>query len=139
LPRGLGDDPLARKRSPPTSVTDESTPVAVAPEGSHNDVFFRRRKESPLRVPAGTPTQAVSEAPEIAEVNDIVRVAEAAQTSHPAESPAPPADEPVAAAQATPSLTEMPEVPQSEASGKAQQEARKGGGFFRRLFGRRAK
>jgi hypothetical protein len=115
--------------------------VAVAPKASHNDVFFRRRSEDPLPVSASTPKQEATETPEIAEVNDIVRIAEAAQASKPTfvESPSSAADEPVVAIQTPPPVTEETAAPQAEASGEAQPEPRKAGGFFRRLFRRHAK
>jgi hypothetical protein len=85
--------------------------------------------------------QAANETPEIAEVNDIVRIAEAAQASKPTfvESPPSAAEEPVAVVQTLPLLTEKPVTPQTTTSTEAQPEPRKSEGFFRRLFGRHAK
>jgi hypothetical protein len=144
LPRGLGDDPLTRKRPSSSNATNDainkSSPVAVAPQTSHNDVFFRRRSEDTRQVSASAQKQAANETPEIAEVNDIVRIAEATLASKPAfvEPPHPAADEPVIVVQTPPPLAEEPGAPQTEASKEAQPEPRKSGGFFRRLFRRHA-
>jgi hypothetical protein len=121
--------------------TDKSSPVAVPPLASHNDVFFRRRSEDPQPISASTQKQAANETPEIAEVNDIVRIVEAAQASKPTfvESQPSAADEPVAVVQTPPPLTERPAAPQTETSTEAQPEPRKSEGFFRRLFGRHAR
>jgi hypothetical protein len=110
--------------------------VAVPPLAFHNDVFFRRRNEDPQPVSASIPKQATKETPEIAEVNDIVRIAEAAQASKPTvvESLPPAVDEPVGIVQTPPPL-----APQTGASTETQPEPRKGEGFFRRLFGRHTK
>lgn len=108
MPRGLGDDPLARKRgrksksSPSQDLTDEpSSERAADPLQqdtattlvlSHNDVFFKRRGEvsspteedvvaqQPDRVgPDGRTDPA--KIPEISEAFDIVRIAEVVQST----------------------------------------------------------
>jgi len=144
LPRGLGDDPLKRKRS--SSARAKSVPSAqpdrsAAQQTSHNDVFFRRRSEDNQAAQAGAPQQLAVETPEIAEVNDIVRVAEAAQAGKPrfVESPRPAIDEPSVVVEAPPPVTEGPAAPQTEDSSEAKPEPPKSGGFFKRLFGRHGK
>jgi hypothetical protein len=108
LPRGLGDDPLARRKDrrrkntstgdttdipAPTQATGPlATTATVDQIVSHNDVFFRRRSEatSPQTLQpvehqqVGTvPNGAVgaNKVPEIAEAIDIVRIAEATRST----------------------------------------------------------
>ena len=144
MPRGLGDDPLKRKRT--SSIGASSVPSAqqdrsFAQSTSHNDVFFRRRSEDHQTAQEGTPQQVASEAPEIAEVNDIVRIAEAAQFTRPTfvESPRPAANEPAIEVEAPSPVTERQTEFQTEDSSEAEPEPPKGGSFFRRLFGRHGK
>jgi hypothetical protein len=113
----------------------------MSQQTSHNDVFFRRRSEDDQSVPDGTPNQVANETPEIAEVNDIVRIAEAAQFTRPVyvESPRSAVDEPVVAVEAPSPVTERSAAFQTEDSNEAQPEPQKSGGFFRRLFGRHGK
>jgi hypothetical protein len=130
LPRGLGDDPLSRRKrrsnASSTNMTNDSAAqqtvspsipdVAVAPQISHNEVFFQRRTEDAQAGAEATPERRqvanlakVTEIPEIAEVIDILRIAEVAQSMHSvqvpvgvmqpaaiAESPHPAADEQIA-------------------------------------------
>ena len=156
MPRGLGDDPLSRKRSrrsPTNEVMDESgaqsRPVVVISGTSHNDVFFRKRTEEPRAIP-----EKQAEGPEIHEVNDILRIAEVAsstQTGHATESsqvtaPASPIDsqpqmveEPAAVPELPSPMPEEPSPSQSEVSNDPRNDHQERGGFFRRLFGRRGK
>jgi hypothetical protein len=144
LPRGLGDDPLKRKRSSSTrakSVPSAQRDESVIQQTSHNDVFFRRRSEDNQAAQVGPPQQVAVETPEIAEVNDIVRVAEAAQAARPTfiESRRLTVNEPVVIVEAPSPMTERPATSQTEDSSEAKPEPGRSGGFFRRLFGRHGK
>ena len=161
MPGRLGDDPLSRKRS--SKPKDSSVPSApAARQTSHNDVFFMRRTDGLGDTPdqqshdLGGAVDTV-ERPEITEVGDIVRTAQAAMNSQGAEElakPTPMEESPHAlpeehVEQAPPTLTEpapMIEPPHSAteeeaapAQDRPQPEPQKSGGFFKRLFGRLGK
>jgi len=168
LPRRLGDDPLSRRRPSPAGAKDApSAQSAPTPQKtSHNDVFFRRRTEGPQPKLEDAPVRQgkglgeavdMDERPEISEVADIVRTAQAARTTQGAEqlarpvpmdeSTPPAAEEPlatigqtppavaasVAALEPPPPMSEEPTVPTSS---QPQPEPQKSDGFFKRLFGR---
>lgn len=112
-----------------------------AQQTSQNDVFFRRRSEDAQAVLESTPKQASSETPEITEINDIIRIAEAAQATKPGfvESLRSAPDEPPVAVETPSPLKEVPAAPQNQVSDVAQTEPKERDGFFRRLFGRHGK
>jgi hypothetical protein len=166
MPRRLGDDPLSRKRSPSTgeNQTSSAPPGFLTQQTSHNDVFFRRRDEGPQSKPEDAPdkesilggTANGEERPEITEVTDIVRTAQAAMSTEGAErlaAPAPtdepvppPAEEQVETTEGTlPTLSDpVPSIepptpiaePTPPASSQPGPESQKSEGFFKRLFGR---
>jgi len=168
MPRRLGDDPLSRKRSPSAKENDapSARPGFPTQQASHNDVFFRRRTEALQLTSDGAPVQQPSglgearnsdEKPEITEVADLVRTAQAAKstqgaeqlaravpidesTHNPAEEPTdtieqtpPNVSEPVVSFESPPPLTEVPGAPSSS---QVEPEPQKSIGFFKRLFGR---
>jgi len=169
MPRRLGDDPLSRQGPSSPKDTPSSRPTSPPQRPSHNDVFFRRRTESPQLISDGASDEQrpilgearnSDEKPEITEVADIVRTAQAARstqgaeqlarpvpidepTHHPADEPAenieqtsPNTSEPIASLEPPPLPTEGPVAP---ASSQSELEPQKSKGFFKRLFGRLGK
>jgi len=171
MPRRLGDDPLSRKKSPSTKENDapSARPGFSTQQASHNDVFFRRRTEGLQLISNGAPDQQPpslgearnsDEKPEITEVADIVRTAQAAKstqgaellarpapidesTHNPVEEPAeiieqtpPSISEPIVSFESPPPITEGPAAPTSS---PAEPDPHKSKGFFKRLFGRLGK
>ena len=150
MPRGLGDDPLSRRRKRKGST--EAPPAAqetatLAQQTSHNDVFFMRRSEGPREAPANTPEQrgdagTVKDRPEIGEVTDIVRIAEVAQSGQSEEEVVEPTVgaesprlKPSGPVMGGPTMTSS----QTSDSSEVQSEPQKKRGFFKRLFGRQGK
>ena len=166
MPRGLGDDPLSRKRLSSAKDATSARPGPPSQQTSHNDVFFRRRTEGPQPQPEGaTDDQLLSlgeatnvgERPEITEVTDIVRTAQAVKSTQGAEllaapvstddSVGTPVEEDVAKTEeiprtiAEPVTAPEPPAPVTQehaapASGESEVQLQKSEGFFKRLFGR---
>jgi len=153
MPRRLGDDPLSRKKKPGDAVSAQSGAAAL--QTSHNDVFFRRRSESASqRIPGPEKVADTEEGPEITEVGELVKTAQAAISTQGAGQLAEPmptvqSTQPAVAeeeAEASPTVPEpstaiepshaaaedppSPDQPQSEPEKS---------GFFKRLFGRLGK
>ena len=159
MPGRLGDDPLSRKRSSKTNDPSSAGSAPVPPPMSHNDVFFRRRTEaaedgSEQQSPGLGKAIDNGEGPEITEVAELVKTAQAAMSTQGAERLAGPmpieeSNRPAAQEdieQAPPKIEESvstaePPAPTTEepagpAPDQSQPEPEKSGGFFKRLFGR---
>ena len=153
MPRRLGDDPLSRKKKPGDAVSAQS--AAAALQTSHNDVFFRRRSEAAFqRTPGPEKGADTQEGPEITEVAELVKTAQAAISTQgagqlaepiPAEQSTQPAfaEEVAEASTAGPesSTAIEPSHPAAEdppSPDQPQSEPEKSG-FFKRLFGRLGK
>jgi len=148
LPRGLGDDPLTRRKRNENPAV--GSPARQVKSTSHNDVFFTRRTDGPqtesVRALQSDDASAANKT-EIAEVTDIVRIAEIAQIGRKVEEKV----EPVAAIEpykpksggevATPPAAETVVPPSISAANnnKLHVLPQKKNGFFRRLFGRLGK
>ena len=168
MPGRLGDDPLSRKRSPSTKDAHPDRPGFAAQQASHNDVFFRRRTDHPQPNPESAPEKQLPglgenadavDGPEITEVSDLVRSAQAAKITQgadqlpvraPMDEPLPPqAEEPIAETEQVPLAASQPVTVESPApsaqepaapySSQAEPQPQKSEGFFKRLFGRLGK
>jgi len=169
MPGRLGDDPLSRKKPSSAKDAPSARPGVPAQATSHNDVFFRRRTEGPQPKTGGIPDKQsssleeatnVDERPEITEVTDIVRTAQAAKSTQGAEqltvpapvdgSVPPPVEEMYAATEQTPPPIPEPDTifeppnpatsePTAAPSSQPEPQPHKSEGFFKRLFGRLGK
>ena len=166
MPGRLGDDPLSRKRSPSANEMDTTSirPGFHAQQTSHNDVFFRRRTESPRQMPESAPGKESGleeearpeEKPEISEVADIMRTVKVAESTQgaerlagpePIDEPNTPTKEPAEKAERTPPTVSGPVAslePPTPITGEGagpdlsqpEPQPQKGEGLFKRLFGR---